>query len=123
MGRDIPVGAFNINHPKNCVSGWYRKRFAYKPSRDAEEASSLIIRLCNSQTIVITGGPLKNIGRVVRTILADNTIEFSPLRIVMQGGFAGCNIVPDEILPVKFQGKTSCPSWNLDGDIQVSDAN
>ena len=34
---DIPIGAFNIDHPKKCVSGWYHKVYGeFVPSKDAE---------------------------------------------------------------------------------------
>ena len=36
FNRDILVGAFNIDHPKQCVSGWYHKVYgAFGTSRDA----------------------------------------------------------------------------------------
>ena len=43
FGRDIPVGAFNIDHPKSCVSTWhYRTYGSVPPSRDAEPGPGLL---------------------------------------------------------------------------------
>jgi inosine-uridine nucleoside N-ribohydrolase len=37
-----------------------------------------------------------------------------------QGGFAGDNVVPEEHRLEKFRGKTTCPTFNLNGDVPAA---
>jgi inosine-uridine nucleoside N-ribohydrolase len=108
--RGIPVGANNIDHPKNCVSGWhYRAYGEIPPSREAEPAGPLLVRLCDASTTLVTGGPPKNLGDA---LARDG---FALGRWVAQGGFAGEGVVPaDRQLPA-FRGKTVCPTFNFNG--------
>src|SRR5271167_317325 len=63
FGREIPVGAFDIDHPKSCVSSWHFRTFGRAPpSRDAEPAAELLRRICDAKTTLVTGGPPKNLG-------------------------------------------------------------
>ena len=64
FGRtDIPVGARNLDHDKSCVSEWHYKAFgAIPPSRDAEPAAALLVRICDDDTTLVTGAPLNNLG-------------------------------------------------------------
>src|SRR5262245_54089686 len=60
LGRDdVPVGAFNLDHPKACVSPWhYRALGAVAPSADAETGPRLLAQVCDEATTLICGGPL-----------------------------------------------------------------
>jgi pyrimidine-specific ribonucleoside hydrolase len=40
-------------------------------------------------------------------------------RLVAQGGFAGDNIVPEEKRLSKFNGRLTCPIFNLGADIKA----
>ena len=122
--RDIPVGAFNIDHqtkspPQDgrhgqrgmCVSSWHYAAFGeMPPSRDAVSGPALLRELCDEHTTLVTGGPLKNLGGALK-------LEgFTLGRLVVQGGFAGEGVVPAERQLAKFRGMTTCPTYNLNGD-------
>jgi inosine-uridine nucleoside N-ribohydrolase len=111
FGRDIPVGAFNLEHDKQCVSKWHYDAFGkMPPSSDAEPAGALLARLCDTETTLITGAALRNLGRAM-------LIEgFQLGRLVAQGGFAGEGVVPPTKQLEKFKGLTTCPSFNMNGD-------
>jgi len=65
--------------------------------------------MCDEHTILVTGGPLKNVGVAM-------DLEFKVGELVAQGGFAGDGVVPlDKQLP-KFRGMATCPTYNLNGD-------
>ena len=110
---DIPVGSFNIEHPKECVSGWHYRAYGnIEPSDQSENAAELILRLCDEDTTIITGGPLRNIAKAIT--LGNNTLK--PLKakaIVVQGGFAGEGVVPEEKQMKKFKGKRTAATYNL----------
>ena len=60
---------------------------------------------------IVCGASLGNIGA-----LLDRDIILA--RIVVQGGFAGDNIMPPELILEKFRGKITCPTFNLNGDVK-----
>lgn len=110
---DIPIGAFNLDHPKRSVSDWYSTTFgAFSDSRDAEPGLNIILEHCDQNTTMLCCGPMKNLGSAI-AYADQHHINFQFKKVVIQGGFAGEGVVPDEDLPEKFKGKTKCPSWNL----------
>jgi pyrimidine-specific ribonucleoside hydrolase len=111
FGRDVPVGAGNLDHPKPCISPWHSKAYGpVEPSREAEPAAEVLRRCCDEHTTLLTGAPLKNLGRA----LAGG--DFRVGRWVAQGGFAGEGIVPAERQLPQFKGRLTCPTFNLNGD-------
>ena len=116
MGKDIPVGAYDRNYPKDCVSPWhYRAYGECKPDGEAEYGPELILRICDQSTTMVTGAPLKNLGAAIALGIREGT----PLRLgrlYAQGGFAGEGVVPPEKQLPKFKGRTTCPTFNLNGD-------
>ena len=114
FGRDIPVGACNIDHPTSCVSAWhYRTYGSVPPSRDAEPGPGLLRRVCDADTTLVTGGPPKNLGGAL-------ALEGFTLGCwVGQGGFAGQGVVPEEQQLPQFRGREVCPSFNFDGAPQA----
>src|SRR4051812_29846608 len=57
---NIPVGAFNIEHEKACVSGWHYKTFGQiMPSNNAEPGWKVLVEHCDAKTTLLTGAPLK----------------------------------------------------------------
>jgi len=112
LGRtDVRIGAFNVAHPKTCVSPWhYRALGEVAPSLDAEPGAQVLVEVCDEQTTLVCGAPLKNLGAAI----ADGRLRVGQL--VAQGGFAGEGVIPPgEQLP-KFRGRSTCPSYNLNGD-------
>ncbi|MFO0661686.1 MAG: hypothetical protein U0165_17915 [Polyangiaceae bacterium] len=114
--RDIPIGAFNIEHTKSCVSGWHQHAFGpIVPSKDAALVTRCYERLLDDSTTLLTGAPLKNLGRAIRQAEADGRI-LSIGRWVAQGGFAGDSIVPESDRLPQFAGRETCPTYNFNGD-------
>lgn len=110
FGLDIPVGAYNINHPKPCVSSWHYQVYGdIPPSCDAELGGEVLLRCCDENTTLITGAPLKNLGAAIK-------LDFKVGCWVAQGGFAGEGVVPTERQLEKFKGMRTCPTYNLNGD-------
>jgi pyrimidine-specific ribonucleoside hydrolase len=121
FGRDIPVGAFHIQHGKKCVSDWHYHAYGpIPPSLEAEEGPELLLRLCDDQTTLITGGPLQNLGHCLQLVQERNLRDFRLGRLVAQGGFAGAGVVPEERQLDKFKGRTTCPTFNLNGAPQAA---
>lgn len=117
----IPVGYFDINCRHNSVSAWHYKSFGeIPPSYDASPGSDIISSIVqeNPSIILLTGGPLKNIANVIRN--SNSERPFALDTIVIQGGFAGTNIVPFEKQLSKFHGMKTCPTFNLGGDIPAA---
>jgi inosine-uridine nucleoside N-ribohydrolase len=115
FGRnDLPLGAFNIN-AKPALSKFHLKIYedpSITESTDALDGSDVLLSHCDEQTILICGGPLKNVAKAIQTG------RFKLGRLVAQGGFAGDNIIPEEKRLNKFNGKITCPTFNLGADIK-----
>lgn len=111
FGADLPVGAFNLDHGKDCVSAWHHQAFGAAPlSRDAAPGPELLRELCDEGTTLLTGAPLRNLGAALRA----GGLRLG--RLVAQGGFAGEGVVPPERQLAKFRGRVTCPTFNLNGD-------
>lgn len=112
--KQVPIGAGNINHPKQCVSEFHYKWLGKLGREEAPLASKLIYDTVAQypNLTVITGGPLKN----MRACIENYGLNLS--EIVVQGGFAGDNVVAGEDRLEKFKGKITCPTFNLNGDIE-----
>ena len=138
---DIPVGAFDIGHRKNkgmpderyvkCVSSWHYKTFGdIPPSEDAEEGWKVLYRLLRDDTTLVTGGPLKNLGALLanweeedkRLGVVTRLVKPRFGRLFAQGGFAGTGVVPPEHELPQFQGRVTCPTYNLNGDPKSAEA-
>jgi inosine-uridine nucleoside N-ribohydrolase len=112
---DVLVGARKPDYPKNCVSEFHyhwlgdvapvkSKWFGYEALGQIYETSTLTF---------LSGAPLGNFHDFF--LKRQHLAAYVPL-IVVQGGFAGDNIMPpDEVIP-KFKGKLTCPTFNLGGD-------
>jgi len=114
FGRELPVGAHNLDHPKPSVSTWHYKVYGQaEPSREAEPGGEVLLRHCDDNTTLLTGAPLKNLGAALRL---GGESAFRVGRWVAQGGFAGEGVVPRERQLEQFRGRTTCPTFNLNGD-------
>lgn len=114
---NIPVGAYNIEHDKQCVSKWHYKAYGdIPPSWDAQPGGEILLEYCDENTTLITGAPLKNLGAAITLSLIFNNNALKVGCLVTQGGFAGEGVVPPEKQLDKFKGMVTCPSYNLNGD-------
>ena len=112
FGLNIPIGSFNINHPKKCVSRWYYHILGnIEPFTNVKQGADVIAENCTDYTTMITGGPLKNLGAAIEKY---PDLKFQ--RLVAQGGFAGEGVVPSNLQLDKFKGMKTCPTYNLNGD-------
>jgi len=116
---DIRVGAHNIDHDKDCVSGWHYKAFPQLRkvlSDEAEVGWKVLDAVLGSNTTMVCGAALKNLGGLLGQLrLHDRTPDYG--RLYIQGGFAGEGVVPPEKQLEKFKGKATCPTFNLNGDV------
>ncbi len=134
---DLPVGVFDLDHRKGrgtphervvtCVSAWHERMLGpIPPSRDAVPAGPLLAGHLGPDTTLITGAPLKNIGALLRelsllrehSLLRGHRPGRSLGRLFVQGGFAGEGVVPAEDQLPRFRGLTTCPTYNLNGDVK-----
>lgn len=112
MNKNIPIGSFDVDRNKKCVSKWHYNVFGNIPAEKPDgRGGDILYSLCDEETTLITGGPLKNIGVAMN-------LGFKIKRLVAQGGFAGQGVVPEEKQLEKFKYKTICPTYNLNGDPQ-----
>ena len=116
LGRDVRVGARNLDHGKPCVSAWHYAAYGdIAASRDAEPASALLLEVLDADTTLVTGAALKNLGDALRRVDGEG-LAFRLGRLVIQGGFAGEGVVPPALQLEKFRGRVTCPTFNLNGD-------
>jgi inosine-uridine nucleoside N-ribohydrolase len=112
--QNVPVGAhLDEDDTTSRVSGWHYKTVDLDRTRVAPDmnGAELLDSLYAEDVTLITGSPLKNVGKFLR--------EFAPRklgRIIVQGGFAGEGVVPSALQLEKFSGKTHVPTYNLNGD-------
>ena len=121
---NVPVGAFTnpaeqeqLDQKKkgrvlSRVSGWHWRAYGIPRGRDydAEEGWKVLREHMGPQTTLVTGAPLKNLGRLLR-----NTADTPLGRLFAQGGFAGEGVIPREQQLEKFRGMRTCPTFNLNG--------
>lgn len=113
IGRDIRLGAGDINHPKPAVSPWHKEAFfgnnEIPLSSEAEVAWQVLDDECDESTTLITGGPLLNVAEAIKQV-GDNFVVGTWLA---QGGFAGSNddlVAPEDDL---FQGRSHYLTTNF----------
>ena len=112
LNKNIPVGSKNKDHPKQCVSAFHYSWLGQIAPQDPDGAGADILDQALKlypDLVIVCGAPLGNIGR-----LLDRDVFIQ--KIVVQGGFAGDNIMPENLILDKFKGKTTCPTFNLNGD-------
>ncbi|CAF2216823.1 unnamed protein product [Rotaria magnacalcarata] len=83
-------------------------------SRNALDANDVLLTHCDEKTILICGGPLINVAKAIQTG------QLKVGRLVVQGGFSGDNIIPEEKRLSKFNGRLTCHTFNLGADIKAA---
>lgn len=116
FGSTIPLGAYDPTSLKAALSPWHSAAYGSAPPwHEAAVGGELLLATCSPETTLITGAPLKNIGKALR-LAAETERELQVNAMVIQGGFAGEGLVqPEKQLP-QFAGRVTCPSFNLNGD-------
>lgn len=119
LGKEhVPYAGRDINYPKECVSEFYYKWLGkIDPSGSPMPAWELIENIINwaPDTKIITGAALTNIKN-----LLINSSKVQIEEMIIQGGFAGDSVVSPEHRLAKFAGKETCPTFNLNGDIEAA---
>jgi len=115
---NVPVGA---NHPKSGkqrVSKFYYNWLGRFGLVEPQGPTTEVIRnaLRNfPDAHLVTGAALTNIAKASNELGPNFFREWTG-----QGGFAGDNIVPPEHRLAKFEGRVTCPTFNLSGDIKAA---
>jgi Inosine-uridine nucleoside N-ribohydrolase len=116
LNKDIKVGAKNINHPKECVSEFHYSWLGKIPPAEADGNGPDVLwesAYGHHPYKIVCGASLGNLyAYSQRYVLIPEA--------VIQGGFAGDNIVPPELVLPKFKGKITCPTFNLNGDVPAA---
>ncbi len=114
----VPYAARDIDYPKECVSEFHYKWLGkIEPGGSPMRACDLIENILSWQpdTKIITGAALTNI----KNLLNENP-HVKIQEMLIQGGFAGDSVVAPEHRLAKFAGKETCPTFNLNGDIEAA---
>lgn len=108
--RFVPVGSFDPDRDKRCVSSWHYEVYgSIPPANPDAKGGEILLGACDGDTTLVTGAPLRNIGVAM-------DLGFLVGKWVAQGGFAGEGVVPPERQLEKFRGMVTCPTYNLNGD-------
>ncbi|CAB4196983.1 URH1 Inosine-uridine nucleoside N-ribohydrolase [uncultured Caudovirales phage] len=116
LDKNIPVGSKNKDHLKQCVSTFHYNWLGEIPPAMPDGTGSDILKSTLGKypdLVIVCGASLGNIGA-----LLDKEIFLN--KIVIQGGFAGYNIVPEHLILEKFHGKLTCATFNLNGDVKAA---
>ncbi|CAK0888841.1 unnamed protein product [Prorocentrum cordatum] len=101
-----------------CLGGSFYGSFgrAHAGPPECERADEVLLECCGGDVTLLTGGPLHNLGDVLRLP------GFHLGRWVAQGGFAGEGVVPEQQQLDKFRGLRVCSTWNFCGNIPAARA-
>jgi pyrimidine-specific ribonucleoside hydrolase len=114
LARSLPVGARDPASKADAVSAFHPAWLGALPVASADGVAHAIIAgalAADPDTVLLTGAPLHNLRHLLRE---HPTVALR--RWVAQGGFAGDNLVPPERRLAKFDGRTTCESFNFGGD-------
>ena len=114
LNKNIPVGSKNKDHLKQCVSAFHYNWLGDIPPAMPDGVGAEILKSALEKypdLVIVCGASLGNIGA-----LLDKQIFLN--KIVIQGGFAGYNVVPEHLILEKFHGKLTCATFNLNGDVK-----
>jgi pyrimidine-specific ribonucleoside hydrolase len=112
------VGSAKPNYPKECVSEFHYKWLGQIPPAAPDNTGDIVLGHSWQPTNykIVTGAALTN----VNDFINNNSVKPSIEEIVVQGGFAGDSVVPEEYRLEKFKGKETCPTFNLNGNIEAA---
>lgn len=115
---DIMIGSAKPDYPKQCVSEFHYKWLGEVPPSKPDATGDIVLGHSweNANYKIVTGVALTN----VDNFLTNNPTKPSIEEIVIQGGFAGDSVVPEEYRMEKFKGRETCPTFNLNGNIEAA---
>ena len=115
LERSVPIGARDSASTKaEAVSAFHPAWLGPLPDAAADGIAHEIMASAlgaEAGTVLLTGAPLHNLRHLLR-----EHPGIAIQRWVAQGGFAGDNLVPPERRLAKFDGRTTCESFNFGGD-------
>ena len=121
LGRgDVPVGARDPDAAGDRVSEFHHAWLGpVAPAEPDGPAHAVLARAVREQpsTVVLCGAPLHNVRALTRE---HPTIAVA--RLVVQGGFAGDNLVAAERRLAKFDGRTMSETHNLGANKKAAQA-
>ena len=115
---DVPIGARDPDHEKDCVSGFLRKTLQKPPEAPPDGFGHEVLAGALRQwprAVLVTGAPVHNVA-----LLLEHHQDVAVHRWVAQGGFAGDNVVPPEHRLPKFAGMETCSTFNFGGGSQAA---
>lgn len=116
--KDILIGSAKPKHPKECVSEFHYKWLGkIDPQKPSGLGERVLDTVCDPNSTIITGAALTNIADYLSL---NPESSFVMNQIVVQGGFAGDSVVPEEYRLDKFKGKETCPTFNLNGNVEAA---
>lgn len=113
LNKQVPVGSKKKDHPKECVSDFHYKWLGQIAPAEPDGIGGDILADTISKypdLTIVCGASLGNIAAALDKGAFIN-------RLVVQGGFAGDNVMPPELVLPKFKGRLTCPTFNLNGDV------
>ena len=124
--KNIPVGVGNPKSDKPRVSAFHYDWLGRVPDQEPDGTATEVIHDVLSpphgipfekrEFHLVTGAALTNIA-AAGLALTDGFFT----KWTCQGGFAGDNIVPPELRLEKFNGRITCPTFNLGGDWRAAE--
>lgn len=133
---NVPVGVGNPKSNKPRVSQFHYDWLGRVPDQDADGTAIEVIHDVVTppkgisyepkEFHLVTGAALTNIAAAANALtnIPEGGRVSSPgffTKWTCQGGFAGDNIVPPEFRLAKFDGKITCPTFNLGGDWRAAE--
>ena len=123
---DVKIGVpdpkkytFSDKQSKDIVSGFHYKIIPrLKPDYSAQSCNEVLLSTFKDypDTIILTGAAVTNIANFIK-----KNPEIMINTWIAQGGFAGCNIVPENYILNKFKGLEICRTFNFCQDINSAD--
>lgn len=118
---NIPVGVGNPKSDKPRVSAFHYDWLGRIPDQNpdgtaTEVIGSTLLKYGEGNVHLVTGAALTNIAEA-----AQKSFPYFFSKWTCQGGFAGDNIVPPELRLEKFNGRITCPTFNLGGDWRAAE--
>ena len=116
LGKEhILVGSSFVDDGKARVSEFHYKWLGKIPSQEADTTAVHALQMSAAAgAFLVTGAALRN----VYAAHSANGPWFREW--TCQGGFVGDNLVPPEYRLPKFAGRTTCPTYNLNGDVKAA---